>query len=538
MLKLFHQINLKTKLIIIIFGMFVLTMVFENIYIIHVVNQRYYESESQKVEEVAKMIADSEEVPLGLLNSQQKKSRTLQQFAERSRKLAKVEFITIFDMNGIRYTHPNEQEIGQLVVGGDFERALKGEAYHSIADGTLGTSIRAFEPIFDQNGTQIGVVLVGETINKVDYLASRTINSIILSLIFSLVIAMIIAFWLFRSIKKTMLGLEPTEMVKLYRERDAIIHTVKEGIVVVNREGKITQINEEAKRILKVDMNNPIGRDVNLLIPNTRLYEVMLTEKPEYNYKQNINGIVILTSRTPLIVDGKLIGAVATFKDMTEIQTLAENLTGVNKYADALRSQSHEFKNKLHVIYGLVFAKRQNELLSYLEDLMGENLLESGIVTQRIKDPILSGFLNSKYSRAKELDVHLVYHINGSLSRVNNISITHRLVTILGNLIDNSFEAVQYLETKNITVQLTIEKEEFIIQIFDSGLGISSDIIKKIFEKGFSTKGEDRGLGLYLVLSCIEELGGDIIAHHKEEQNLRFTVTLPLSEIYQEDFND
>ncbi|WP_392560668.1 hypothetical protein [Orbus mooreae] len=62
--------------------------------------------------------------------------------------LSQAEFITIFDMNGIRFSHPDQDKIGQMIVGGDGDRVLKGESYISTAKGTLGLSIRAFRPIF------------------------------------------------------------------------------------------------------------------------------------------------------------------------------------------------------------------------------------------------------------------------------------------------------------------------------------------------------------------------------------------------------
>ncbi|WP_392559608.1 PAS domain-containing protein [Orbus mooreae] len=199
--------------------------------------------------------------------------------------------------------------------------------------------------------------MVGQTVNKIEYLASRTNQPILLTLIVSLLIAISLAVWFSKSIKNILLGLEPFEMATLFEEINAIISTVKEGILVMNKDGIITQINDEAIRILRITepRNKILNSNVQQIIPNTRLYDVMLTGESEYDREQNINDVVILTNRTPLFVNGKLSGAIASFRDMTEIRQLAENLTGVNRYADALRSQSHEFNNKLHVIYGLAF---------------------------------------------------------------------------------------------------------------------------------------------------------------------------------------
>ncbi|XKM12825.1 DcuS/MalK family sensor histidine kinase [Orbaceae bacterium ac157xtp] len=540
MKKLFHHLKLKTKLVILIFITFVIAVIAENIYIIHIVNNQYYEDTKAKVEHVANMVASSPDIVSVMSNMTEENKDQIQLIAERSRELSQLEFITIFNLDGIRYSHPDKNKIGHLIVGGDGKPALSGHSYTSIAKGTLGISVRAFRPIYSQTGQQIGAVMVGQTMQKIELTAARTIHPIIFALIISLLIAIFLALWFSRNIKKILLGLEPFEMVKLFEERNAIICMVKEGIVVVNREGKVTQINNEAKRILRIENNtNIIGQEVSCIIPNTRLYEVMQSGKPEYDNEQNINGIVILTNRMPLLVNGQLVGAIASFRDMTEIRTLAENLTGVNRYADALRSQSHEFNNQLHVIYGLACNPNKNELITYLEELVGNKQSESKVIDENIKDPTLAGFLISKFSRARELDVKLAIKIEGVLQPIPNISIIHRLVTIIGNLIDNSLDAVQLLDDKQLDIILDITQDTFSIMVKDNGPGIPKETINKIFNKGFSTKGDNRGFGLYLVLASIDELGGDItLCIENEENGACFKVSLPIIEIYQETFDD
>lgn len=537
MRKLFNNLKLKTKLIILICFVFILAVIAENTYIIKIVNNQYYDDASQHVEEIANIIATSPDIINDITNPTPENLDSIQKYAENTRQISQVEFITIFDMQGIRFSHPDKDKIGKRIVGGDGEAALRGESYLSTAKGTLGLSIRAFRPIYSSDKTQIGALMVGQTVNNIEYLASRTRQPILLTLIISLIIAVSLALWFSKSIKNILLGLEPYEMVRLFEERDAIIRTVKEGILVINRDGIITQINDEAIRILRIteNKNKIIGGHVKKIIANTRLDEVMLTGKSEYDCEQNINGIVILTNRIPLFVNGKLTGAIASFRDMTEIRELAENLTGVNRYADALRSQSHEFNNKLHVIYGLAFNDNNHELIEYLEDLMGSQEKEYGQISQSIHDPIISGFLNSKFSRARELGVTLHFHISGQLKGLTNSSIAHKLVTILGNLIDNGLDAVQFLDDKQITINLKIDDDCFIIEVKDNGQGITKEHSKQIFSKGYSTKGDNRGFGLYLVLASVDELNGHIeLCESDVTAGACFKVLLPLHEIYQE----
>ncbi len=532
---LFNKLPLKVKLISLICLVFILSVIAQNIYIVHVVNNEYLINSRQRVENIANIISTSQSIIDEIQNPTPQNIASIQKTTEQSRVLTQTDFIVIFNMQGVRYSHPDENKIGQTIVGGDEQRALNGESYTSIAKGTLGDSVRAFKPIMNDKDQQIGVVLVGQTLQKINHLASRTSQPIWLSLFASLSIAILLAYLLSRNIKKILYGLEPVEMAQLFAERNAIIRTVKEGIVVINRDGLITQINDEAIRILRIkkDKENIISLPIGDFIPNTRLHEVMMSGKAEYDCEQNINGVVILTNRTPLFVNDILVGAIASFRDMTEVRRLAENLTGVNRYADALRSQSHEFNNKLHVIYGLAFNDNKSELIDYLEEIIGNQQAESKLVSQYIKDPIIAGFLNSKFSRARELNVTLTFNIDGILAPITDTSVTHGLVTILGNLIDNGLDAVQFLDDKQIKVSLVIDNSNFQIEINDNGEGISENDIQYIFQKGYSTKGDNRGFGLYLVLASIDELDGQIqLCDSDNKKGTCFKVLLPLEEIY------
>ncbi|OCG23943.1 hypothetical protein A9G11_04760 [Gilliamella sp. wkB108] len=533
----FNRLSLKVKLISLICLVFILSVIAENIYIIHVVNDEYLRLSRQRVENIANIISTSGNTIDNMNNPTPANLDFIQNDTEQARLLSQVDFIVVFNMQGIRYSHPDKNKIGKLIVGGDEQRALQGESYTSIAKGTLGNSVRAFRPIFNHEHQQIGAVLVGQTLQKIDHMAARTSQPIWLSLFASLAVAIILASLLSRNIKKTLYGFEPIEMAQLFAERDAIISTVKEGIVVVNRNGLITQINNEAMRILRIEdsKENIINRHITDIIPNTRLHEVMISGIAEYDCEQNINGVVILTNRTPLFVNDSLVGAIASFRDMTEVRQLAENLTGVNRYADALRSQSHEFKNKLHVIYGLAFNDNKQELIDYLEEIIGNKQAESKLVSQAIKDPIIAGFLNSKFSRARELGVSLSFNIDGVLALIPDSSVTHSLITILGNLIDNGLDAVQFLDDKRISVNLVVGDTIFQIEINDNGEGISEKDMQHIFQKGYSTKGDNRGIGLYLVLASIDELDGHIqLCDRSDKKGTCFRVLLPLKALYRE----
>lgn len=529
-----YYLNIKTKLISLIFIVFLVTVFCVGFYIYRSIINQYYSDFSYRVERIADVASISNNIIDGLKNpNNHEKVSLIQKTTQNLQNITNVSFIVVIDMQGIRKSHTNQELIGLPVAGGDESEVLTGKSYVSHAKGTLGFSIRAFKPIFS-DGEQVGAIIVGVTVNTIELAASKLTTPILLSLGVVFALSICFAIWLSKNIKNSLLGFEPPQMVRLYERMDAILHTVREGIIVINTQGEITLINDRAIRILKIKQSkeNIISSLVTKWIPNTRLLEVIKSGKLEYDCEQKINGSVILTTRHPLYVKDELIGAVATFRDMTEVRQLAENLTGVKSYVDALRSQSHEFFNKIHVINGLIKGNEKQKLIDYIEKIIGSQSKELFIVEKHIKDPLIAGFLQSKYSRARELDVGFNIEAQGILESITDSSVVHSIITILGNLIDNSLDAVQNCSEREIELEFNVKTDSWEIIIQDSGEGISNQNIDRIFNKGFSTKGTNRGLGLYLVLSCIDELNGHIEVSSSINEGTLFHLHLPLSEIY------
>jgi len=337
-----------------------------------------------------------------------------------------------------------------------------------------------------------------------------------------------------RTIKKILFGLEPHQIARLLEERNAILRTTREGIIAVNKDGTLVLVNEMAEKILRsAGVFGPLeGQPVQSAIPGTRLDAVVREGRPEYDQEQNINSCVVLTNRVPILVQGEIIGAVATFRDMTDVRAQAERLTGLSNYVEALRSRSHEYLNKLHVISGLLRNGRHAELDTYLERIIGSKKRETSSIAALVKDPIVAGFLESKFSRAHELGVTLSIEGTGVLPPLSAKG-AHALVTVVGNLIDNAFDAVIYAGEKRIALHLESDfapassAGQLVIQVADTGRGIADEHQEKIFSKGFSTKGSNRGIGLYMLLLTLDEVDGSVEIDSKLGHGSVFTVRFP-----------
>lgn len=196
----------------------------------------------------------------------------------------------------------------------------------------------------------------------------------------------------------------------------------------------------------------------------------------------------------------------------------------------ALRAQSHEFMNKLHVILGLIQMKHYPALTTYIEKLVDHQQAEMGFVIERFKEPVLAGFILGKLSFARESGAEFNINGEGIIPVPEDSDMIHELITILGNLIDNGIEAVQTSMRKIISLRFDYFEGTLVLEIHDTGKGIDDDLRTKILAKGFSTKGRDRRFGLFLVQQSIEKLRGKMEIISTIGEGATFIVTIPFKE--------
>ena len=519
MIKINSHMKLQTRITLLICIIITVVLLITEVIVSEKITSITMKNIEERAFNIAHIVAYSPLIINGLTNTSDVKN--IQTFTQRITNSTKVEFIVVADMNGIRKSHPDATNINKKIVGNDFYDALKGSEYVSTAVGTLGKSLRVFVPIFDNSGKQIGIVIVGILLNNVEQTVEQSKNAIYFGIGFALLAGIIGALLLSRNIKKTMFGLEPLAIAKLLQEKSAMLKSIREGVIAINNQGYITLINSEAIRVLQKAgiYVNPIGEKVDEFIPNTRLPQVLLTGKTELDQEQDLNGIKILTNRIPIIVNDEIIGVISTFRDKTELIVIAEQLTGVKLYANALRTQTHEFMNKLQVILGMIHMEYYDQLSDYIKTIANKYQLDVGFVVRHFNDPVLAGFIFGKISFSREKNIEFIISKNSYVPAPKNPEITHELITIVGNLIDNAIEAVDNIKiSRSISLDMVYNNEQLKIVISDNGIGITDDVIDKIFIKGFSTKGKNRGLGLSLVKYSIDKLNGTVdITSNKNE---------------------
>ncbi|WP_243388175.1 ATP-binding protein [Bacillus kexueae] len=459
-------------------------------------------------------------------------SALLQPIAEEVRKTTGAEFVVIGNREGIRYAHPIEDRIGKKMVGGDNDRALlHGESYISKAVGSLGPSLRGKAPIKNEEGDIIGIVSVGFLLEDIDAIVHQYRVKIIFLVVTVLMIGGIGSIYIAKGVKRAIFGLEPHEIARLFVEKNGILQSVREGILAIDEKGAITMVNQQAYDLLPLDPSvDYVGKSIREVLPQSRMIDVLDSKESQFDEQVSYEGHELIVNRVPIFEEGEMMGVVSSFRRKNEIDLLTKQLSHVHRYAEALRAQTHEFANKLNTISGLIQLGSYTEAIEYIhKETDGAQTIVKRVM-KAIPDPIIAAIVIGKFNRAQELKID--FHIDKESQLQDSLDEMDRekLVTILGNLLDNAFEAVLASGNANKKVKLFMTDlgHDFIFEIEDNGRGISEEEFPRLFERGFSTKqGEDRGVGLYLVQEAVTHLGGVITVGNGKFGGAIFTVIIP-----------
>jgi two-component system CitB family sensor kinase/CitB family two-component system sensor histidine kinase CitS len=440
-------------------------------------------------------------------------SATIQYLAEAIRLSTGASFVVVGNRDSIRYAHPLPERIGQRMVGEDNDPALlKGEEYISVATGSLGPSIRGKVPVRDSNQAIIGVISVGFLASEVGERIEQDLHQNLVLMMGVAFVGLVGAFLIANRFKKVILGLEPHEIALQFKQKEAILQSIHEGIIAVDHSGRVTLANSGARKFLHPeDRSELVGRNVTEALPHSRLQEVLQTGEAQYDRDTWVGDQLVVVNRVPIVVEGQVEGAVATFRSRTEILDLSRSLAEVRQLADSLREQAHDFSNKLHTLAGLLQLGRVQEAI---EMIGAESALEQARLTllqSRVKDAALSGLLAGKIMRARQQGIEIDID-EGSMLEVT-LSTTGRdaLLTIVGNLLDNACEAPRALgQSAKVGLSFTDMGEDIVFEVEDNGSGVPLEWADTIFHKGISTKGSDRGIGLSIVRQLCVDLGGDV----------------------------
>lgn len=536
------RLNLQARMLILLGGFALLLTLAMGAVSLNFIARTLEAQMGQQALDVARAVARLPQIREGL---EQGDSRKIQPLVEEIRSAIGARFIVVGDEQGVRYAHPLPDRIGKKMVGGDNARALElGEEYVSKAVGSLGPSVRGKVPVFStadsdrEDGHQkvIGIISVGYMLNQIDQVVGHYQTGIWWFSAATVLVSLFLAKLISDYFKRAIFGFEPEEIARLYQERNATLQSVREGIIAINPKGNVTTFNEAALNIFGLDPNESMqGRNIREFQPNSDLLQVMQSGKPLLDKEDIIGGHRVLVNRIPLFQSGvrgyprKVIGAVSSFRRKDELDRLTDQLNRMQIYADTLRSQAHEYSNKLHTIAGLIQIGATDQAIDLIGQETRDHQTLLHFLLTAVPDPVLSGCILGKYNRARELGLTLEIDPESEMQDLPDHLPRELLVTILANLLDNAMDAsLDAGHAKHIRLSMTDLGNDLIFEVEDEGDGVDPQTADALFGKGVSSKpGENHGYGLYLVAQALKRLQGEIALEPLEPKGTRAVVYIP-----------
>ena len=327
----------------------------------------------------------------------------------------------------------------------------------------------------------------------------------------ALAIGVIASLTLARRLKRSTFGLELEEIAGLVQEREAMLHGIRDGVIALDRNDRVTLVNDEARRLL--DLDRADGCRIEELVGPGRLRDLLAASDGVVDETVLSDDHVLVVNRMSVSRDGRELGAVITLRDRTELEGLLRELDSVDRFTRALRAQQHEFSNRMHTVAGLIEIGDHDGASRYALDISSASGGLAELIRERIERPEIAAMILAKTTIAAERGVAL--ELSGDSRLTDTGADPAALLTIIGNLIDNAIDAAAPTAPDAwVRVSLAADRDAVRIRVGDSGPGVSPSLRGTVFQDGFTTKADhgarQRGLGLALVHRIVRRQGGSV----------------------------
>lgn len=457
----------------------------------------------QQVVSIATALADAPSTAAAI--ESHRATEILQPVTEAVRSDTDIAFITIMAPDGIRFTHTDPRQIGGLYIGTK-EPALRGETYTEIYTGTLGPSVRAIVPVRNPRGQVVGMVAAGITQQTLAQRWRDQVPAIAVVGLAALALSLVGVWAIRRRLLRQTHGLRPDELRVMYEHHDAILHSVSEGLIVLDRD-RVVLANDEARRLLGL----PPG-------------DVEPEDLPDFlrSYEPGVRDALHVTEDRVLVVnrsevEGQGQSEVVTIRDRTELQGALGELSSLQVLTDSLRAQAHEAANKLHTVITMVEMGRPEDAVTFATEELALSQRLVDRLSEDVGEPALVALLLGKTAQADERGIALTItedtHLPGA---GDGLPLTpQEIVTVLGNLVDNAMDACDR-DDPWVEVTVSLDDDGLLMRVADSGAGMDADTFARAMQRGYSTKSdsdtEHHGLGLALVAQVVARHGGQLTA--------------------------
>ncbi|MCO4697721.1 sensor histidine kinase [Streptomyces sp. RO-S4] len=447
----------------------------------------------------------------------------VQREAERIRRATGAEYVVVLDRRGVRWSHTDPERIGGP-VSTDPGEALAGHEVMEIDEGTLGRSARGKVPLRNADGEVVGAVSVGIAYDSVRARLIHAIPGLLAYAGGALAVGALAAWLISRRVQRQTRDLAFSDIAALLAEREAMLHGIREGVVALDRTGRVRLLNDEAQRLLGIG-EEAVGSSPDEALGRGRTADVLAGRVGGTDLLTVRGHRVLVANRMPTD-DG---GAVATLRDRTELDQLGRELDSTRGLIDALRAQDHEHANRMHTLLGLLELEMYDDAVEFVGEVVGEHRATSEQVTEKIRDPLLAALLVGKATVAAERGAAL--RMSERTSLPDRLVDPRGLVTVVGNLVDNALDAVAGTPDARVEVELRAEGRTAVLVVRDTGPGVPPERRELIFTEGWSTKEppghRERGIGLPLVRRLAHRHGGSARVGEAPGGGAEFTVVLP-----------
>ncbi|MGW3195875.1 ATP-binding protein [Streptomyces sp. NPDC001118] len=499
----------------------------------YVSDQRQAEDAAvRQVTAVARSIADAPSVRSAIHTADP--SAALEPYALQVMRDTDVDFVTIMNPDGIRWTHPDRNQIGKRFLG-RIDPALHGHTFTETYTGTLGPSVRAVTPV-EENGRVIGLVSAGIKVEEISARVQDQVTALLGVAGGTLLLGAVGTYVVNARLRRHTHGMNAAELSRMHDYHQAALHAVREGLLMLDGQYRVALINDGGRELLGVGPEEDvIGRSVADLGLPAPLTGALLSSQPRVD-EVHLTATRVLMVNTSPVSGGEQRGTVATLRDVTELQSLMGELDSERGFTQALRSQAHEAANRLHTVVSLIELGRAEEAVAFATAELELAQALTDQVVAAVGEPVLAALLLGKTAQANERGVELVVSPDSRLDDgllPEGLS-ARNLVTILGNLIDNAVDAAQGSARARVTVTAYASDAELVLRVSDTGPGVDPAHADLVFQRGFSTKPAGpggRGLGLALVRQAVTRHEGTLTVAESDEDGeggAMFEVRLPL----------
>lgn len=455
-------------------------------------------------------------------------TRALAPTVDRGLQLSGATTVAIADAGGTIVASSDPREVGTQAVLGD-SRIEEGRGWSGdlTIDGTR--VVAAHAPVIGDDGSLLGFTIATQEYPRLwDRITDET-TDLALFLGIGALAGGLGTWWVSHLLKRRTRGLGSAEIATLADHREALLHSIGEGVVAVDPNGRVTLLNDGARALLGL-RGDVIGRPVSTLDLPVDVRGLLGDHDDAHDEVVVVGDRVLVVNRRAARSHGRGIGSVTTMRDRTELVSLQNQLSSNLSISDTLRAQTHEFANRLHTISGLVELEEYDELAQLLGTLTRERADLDARIRDRVEDPAVAALLVAKSSAASEVAVRLVLHDDAHLPAVAS-DLSADLTTVVGNLIDNAIDASRGHDPARVDVMMGVVDQDVVVAVTDTGPGVPPELRDSIFVRGFSTKPEvlgGRGIGLPLVRVIATRRGGRVEVADTDGTGARFEVTVPL----------